>query len=335
MANSKFAYVKLFEEEKKILLNCYFVVRIDGSDFKKFIKQHEYIKPNDLRGLNLMNECAINVLKNYDEIDLCYGHSDEFSFLFRKSTKLWNRRHDKILTNVVSYFTSSFTFNWKKYFPNKELIYLPSFDARIIVYPTESEIKDYFSWRQADCHINTQYNECFWNLVLKSNYTHEEAYKFLLATQTKDKNELLFTRFDINYNNIPEIFRRGTIIIRNKNYKKNTTQHIQNNDKHIDYMQGEQTKEEWKKQINPHIYKENTDTDLCDISNVETNNNSNNSNSNNFDPNILKPFQNDQSNTLDKFIITHENLISETFWNKYDFVFKKKKELKCIKYPHS
>lgn len=50
---------------------------------------------------------------------------------------------------------------------------------------------------------------------------------------------------------------------------------------------------------------------------------------------ILKPFQNDQSNTLDKFIITHENLISETFWNKYDFVFKKKKELKCIKYPHS
>ncbi|SCN59214.1 tRNAHis guanylyltransferase, putative [Plasmodium chabaudi adami] len=320
MANSKFAYVKLFEEEKKILLNCYFVVRIDGSDFKKFIKQHEYVKPNDLRGLNLMNECAISVLKNYDEIDFCYGHSDEFSFLFRKSTKLWNRRHDKILTNVVSYFTSSFIFNWNKYFPNKELVYPPSFDARIIVYPTEDEIKDYFSWRQADCHINTQYNECFWNLVLKSNYTHEEAYKFLLTTQTKDKNELLFTRFNINYNNLPEIFRRGTIIIRNKNYKKNnalkinTTQHVQND-------------EEWKKQINQHTHIENSDIDLCHISNVDTNNN--------CDPDSLKPYPNDQSNTTDKFITTHENLITETFWNKYDFVFKKKKELKCKEYSHS
>ncbi|VTZ67818.1 tRNAHis guanylyltransferase, putative [Plasmodium chabaudi chabaudi] len=320
MANSKFAYVKLFEEEKKILLNCYFVVRIDGSDFKKFIKQHEYVKPNDLRGLNLMNECAISVLKNYDEIDFCYGHSDEFSFLFRKSTKLWNRRHDKILTNVVSYFTSSFIFNWKKYFPNKELVYPPSFDARIIVYPTKDEIKDYFSWRQADCHINTQYNECFWNLVLKSNYTHEEAYKFLLTTQTKDKNELLFTRFNINYNNLPEIFRRGTIIIRNKNYKKNnplkinTTQHVQND-------------EEWKKQINQHTHIENSDIDLCHISNVDTNNN--------CDPDSLKPYPNDQSNTTDKFITTHENLITETFWNKYDFVFKKKKELKCKEYSHS
>ncbi|SCN59215.1 tRNAHis guanylyltransferase, putative [Plasmodium chabaudi chabaudi] len=320
MANSKFAYVKLFEEEKKILLNCYFVVRIDGSDFKKFIKQHEYVKPNDLRGLNLMNECAISVLKNYDEIDFCYGHSDEFSFLFRKSTKLWNRRHDKILTNVVSYFTSSFIFNWKKYFPNKELVYPPSFDARIIVYPTKDEIKDYFSWRQADCHINTQYNECFWNLVLKSNYTHEEAYKFLLTTQTKDKNELLFTRFNINYNNLPEIFRRGTIIIRNKNYKKNnalkinTTQHVQND-------------EEWKKQINQHTHIENIGIDLCHISNVDTNNN--------CDSDSLKPYPNDQSNTTDKFITTHENLITETFWNKYDFVFKKKKELKCKEYSHS
>ncbi|CAD2088278.1 tRNAHis guanylyltransferase, putative [Plasmodium vinckei lentum] len=320
MANSKFAYVKLFEEEKKILLNCYFVVRIDGSDFKKFIKQHEYVKPNDLRGLNLMNECAISVLKNYDEIDFCYGHSDEFSFLFRKSTKLWNRRHDKILTNVVSYFTSSFIFNWKKYFPNKELVYPPSFDARIIVYPTENEIKDYFSWRQADCHINTQYNECFWNLVLKSNYTHEEAYKFLLTTQTKDKNELLFTRFNINYNNLPEIFRRGTIIIRNKNYKKN-------NALKINTTQNAQNDEEWKKQINPHTHKENTNIDLCHISNVDTNNN--------CDPNSLKSYPNEQSNVIDKFIITHENLITETFWNKYDFVFKKKKELKCKEYSHS
>uniref|UniRef100_A0A8C9HH93 tRNA(His) guanylyltransferase n=1 Tax=Piliocolobus tephrosceles TaxID=591936 RepID=A0A8C9HH93_9PRIM len=224
-----FAYVKLFEEERKILLNCFFVIRIDGCDFKKFIKLHNYEKPNDIRGLQLMNACAINVLNKFNEIDLSFGHSDEYSFLFRKNTKLWNRRQDKILTNVVSYFTSSFLFKWKTFFPDQELLYPPNFDARLIIYPSEKEVIDYFSWRQADCHINTQYNECFWNLVLKKNYTHEEAYKFLLTTQTKEKNELLFTEFNINYNNIPIIFRRGTIIIRNKMYKKNKSHNMDNN----------------------------------------------------------------------------------------------------------
>lgn len=26
-------------------------------------------------------------------------------------------------------------------------------------------IRDYFGWRQADCHINNLYNTCFWSLV--------------------------------------------------------------------------------------------------------------------------------------------------------------------------
>lgn len=26
-------------------------------------------------------------------------------------------------------------------------------------------VRDYFAWRQADCHINNLYNTCFWALV--------------------------------------------------------------------------------------------------------------------------------------------------------------------------
>jgi len=32
---------------------------------------------------------------------------------------------------------------------------------------------------------------------------------------TKEKNEILFTRFGINYNSLPEMFRKGSIV-----YKK-------------------------------------------------------------------------------------------------------------------
>lgn len=72
------------------------------------------------------------------------------SFLFRKSTNLYNRRHSKILTTLTSYFTSCYVLNWSQYFPDTPLRYPPSFDGRIVVYPTERAIRDYFSWRQAD-----------------------------------------------------------------------------------------------------------------------------------------------------------------------------------------
>jgi len=70
--------------------------------------------------------------------------------LFKKSAGVYNRRHAKILTTVVSQFTSSYVFNWTKHFPGVSLKYPPSFDGRIVLYPTEKVVKDYFSWRQAD-----------------------------------------------------------------------------------------------------------------------------------------------------------------------------------------
>jgi tRNA(His) guanylyltransferase len=34
------------------------------------------------------------------------------------------------------------------------------------------------------------------------------------GTDSKDKNELLFSRFGINYNNLPPRFRKGSVIVR-------------------------------------------------------------------------------------------------------------------------
>lgn len=72
------------------------------------------------------------------------------SFAFRKSTALYNRRQAKILSTLTSLFTSSYVLNWQRYFPETPLQYAPSFDGRIILYPSAKEMRDYFSWRQAD-----------------------------------------------------------------------------------------------------------------------------------------------------------------------------------------
>lgn len=44
--------------------------------------------------------------------------------------------------------------NWRSYFPDTALRYTPSFDARIVLYPGVREVRDYFSWRQADSELH-------------------------------------------------------------------------------------------------------------------------------------------------------------------------------------
>lgn len=189
------------------------VVRIDGKAFHKFANVHNFEKPNDLRSLNLMNFAASCVMKEFNEIILSYGQSDEFSFVFHRTANVYNRREAKILSNVNSLFTSSFVFYWNRWFGSEPLKYPPSFDARIVLYPSEENLKDYLSWRQADVHINNLYNTCFWNLVLKKDLKNSEAEERLRGTVSADKNEILFNEFGINYNTLPAIFRKGTILL--------------------------------------------------------------------------------------------------------------------------
>jgi hypothetical protein len=113
---------------------------------------------------------------------------------------------------MSSHFASSFVFHWSKFFPSSPLLYPPTFDGRVVLYPTSANLRDYLSWRQADCHINNLYNTCFWALV-HDGMTNTDAVKRLKGTLSSDKNEILFSRFNINYNNIPPVYRKGTTLI--------------------------------------------------------------------------------------------------------------------------
>ena len=217
MSNSKFEYVKSFENKNDLLKNTYIVIRIDGKGFTKFTDAHQYRKPNEIKGIRIMVLAAISVMESFPEIFLAYGQSDEFSFAFKKNAKLYNRRHEKILTNLVSQFTSAFVFNWSKVFVNgPELKYPPCFDGRVVLYPSFQNLKDYFSWRYVDCHINDLYNTTFWALVQEGKISKDEAHQKLKGTLSNDKNEILFSQFNINYNNQPEVYKKGSLIIRVK-----------------------------------------------------------------------------------------------------------------------
>lgn len=164
-----------------------------------------------------MSHAAQAVMDEFTDIVLAYGQSDEYSFVLHKSAQLYNRRESKITSNINSLFTSSYVMNWSKWFDDSSpLKYAPSFDARAVLYPSDEILKDYLSWRQADVHINNLYNTCFWNLVQVGGLTNAAAEERLRGTFSADKNELLFSEFNINYNNEPAMFRKGTILMRKR-----------------------------------------------------------------------------------------------------------------------
>lgn len=282
----------------KCLPDTWMVVRLDGRCFHRFTSEHSFRKPNDTRGLSLMNRCAEDVMREFgNDVVLAYGQSDEFSFVLRPSASLFGRRATKISTSFASLFSSSFVFHWTSFFGGKaeavpylghtealQLKYAPSFDGRVVQYPSFKTIRDYLSWRQADCHVNNLYNTAFWTLVergkrhlfkeklasgtkacgvvvkcgkqndmgkyassnasagdRKNNgdtisgkeeagtglqgedepkrgaqdlgMSTREAEKVLCGTFSKDKNELLY-QHDVNYNDMPQMFRKGSILVR-------------------------------------------------------------------------------------------------------------------------
>lgn len=216
MANSRFEYVKKFETHMTVLPETYIVIRIDGKNFHEFSDSYKFDKPNDIRAINLMNACAKNLVLKYKSEMICaYGESDEYSFILRKDTQLYNRRIDKLTSIFVSYFTSQYVFLWGKFFPPEMALqqkHLPMFDSRCVNYPNLDIIKDYLTWRFVDTHINNLYNTAFWGLVLKCGMSTTEAEARLNGTFSKDKNEILFSECNINYNDEPEIFKKGSLI---------------------------------------------------------------------------------------------------------------------------
>lgn len=214
MAKSSFEYVKSYELDDVLLPNTWIVVRIDGKCFHKFAEDHKFFKPNDIRALNLMNYAAYQVLKECNDICMGFGQSDEYSFIFKKDTTFYKRRGAKLLTTINSKFSSSYVYYWSKYFGDVILQYPPSFDGRIVLYPSAENVIDYLKWRQADVHINNLYNTTFWALVIQGKLTPAQAEKRLCGTVSADKNEILFKEFNINYNKEKDIFKRGTLLLK-------------------------------------------------------------------------------------------------------------------------
>lgn len=117
-----------------------------------------------------MNAAATHVVTTIADLVVAYGVSDEYSFVFHRSTDLFERRAAKLVSTVVSTFTAAYVALWSQAFadtgaghdegtegsgsataPLLSLDMLPTFDGRAVCYPSWENLRDYLSWRQVDC----------------------------------------------------------------------------------------------------------------------------------------------------------------------------------------
>ena len=83
----------------------------------RFCDVHGFTKPNDSRALQLMNKAAECVMREFPDMVLAYGQSDEYSFVLKRETTLFSRR--------ARYRTS---LNWCHILINSATLYRTSFN---------------------------------------------------------------------------------------------------------------------------------------------------------------------------------------------------------------
>lgn len=181
----------------RILPGAWTVIRVDGRSFSHFTESR-FEKPFDLKFHNLMIQTAKALLEELQGI-YAYTESDEISILLPQNWDLFDRSLEKIVSISASIASANFTHAAQT---------IVTFDSRVWMAANQSQVVDYFNWRQADatrCALN---GWCYWTLR-KVGQSVGQATSALEGKSVAFKNELLFEH-GINFNNLPIWQRRGT-----------------------------------------------------------------------------------------------------------------------------
>ena len=219
------------------------IIRIDGRSFHTFTRGFK--KPFDAILSSVMTNTAKYLLENVEGCVFAYTQSDEISLLLKNDqTNETNAWFDNNLSKIISLSASMATLAFNRYFKEEiyefseawnidakiEQAYYTSlekgamFDSRAFVIP-ESEIINYFIWRQQDCVRNSI------QMVAQANFSHKELQK-LNCDQLQEK---LFQEKGINWGeDVPTKYKRGVAIYKKQIEVETPNGTVVRNKPHVD-----------------------------------------------------------------------------------------------------
>lgn len=197
-------YEKSFNYRLTPRMPC--IIRIDGRCFHSLVKKWGCAKPFDKTLIYAMQQTALFLCEQIQGAVLAYTQSDEISICLidyqNLNSQAWfDKKLQKMCSVAASLATKKFNYTYRPLGDNTFEHDLADFDARVFVLP-ESEVANYFIWRQQDCTRNSV------QMAARAVFSHKECDNKNCA----ELQEMLFTK-GINWNDCSTVEKRGTTVI--------------------------------------------------------------------------------------------------------------------------
>lgn len=200
--------MKMYERASKFYLprRQYTIIRVDGKAFHTFTRGCD--QPFDDHLHQAMCSGAIGLCSTACGAMLGYVQSDEISVVLQDfaeyDTQAWfDNKVQKIASvaasAVTAYFNVTYAALKKTQTPQRAM-----FDARVFSVPTLQEACNYLMWRQQDATRNS---------VQSAGFAHFSNRK-MHGKKNNEVQEMLFQEANVNWNDYPEPFKRGSIVLR-------------------------------------------------------------------------------------------------------------------------
>lgn len=187
-------------------------VRIDGRAFHTFTRG--MVRPYDKDLIEAMAETTKALVK---ETNACIGYtqSDEISLVLKPMREpMFDGRIQKLASVLASVATATFNREIHKAYPNKPDAV---FDCRVFNVPSETEAANTILWREFDATKNSI------SSAAQAVYSHGQ----LLGKSGNQKQAMLLEK-DINWNDYPDRYKRGTYVRRIVETRKFTPEELVN-----------------------------------------------------------------------------------------------------------
>lgn len=192
-----------YEQRARLMLprRTYTVVRLDGRAFHTYTRGLD--RPFDQRFINDMAQTTRFLCQEVQGCRLGYTQSDEISLILTDfATPTTEAFFDGNQQKIVSVTASMATGKFNQLRPGGGAGPLAFFDARAFTIPDPVEVENYLIWRQMDAVRNSI------SMAAQAKFSHTQLHK----VSTSQMQEMLWTEHEINWNNYPSQFKRGTTL---------------------------------------------------------------------------------------------------------------------------
>jgi len=181
------------------------IARLDGKSFHTWTADLK--RPYDKRMTDLMNAVTCRLVAE-SGARIGYVQSDEISLVFFSedmSTPIYFDGKIQKMTSVLSSMAGSiFNSKVKEFFGEERP--LAYFDCRVWNVPNKIEGANAILWREQDASKNSV------SMAARAYFTHGE----IMNKSGPEMQEMMFQKHNVNWNDFPAEFKRGTFVRREK-----------------------------------------------------------------------------------------------------------------------